>query len=115
MIAIFENGGNITLQGIEEFLREGGKFQLDDESYWITGEVNPGLVYYQLGSWAWAYLVYEMNGNYDIILKYFIEDVPIMGKEASFQLHFGRTIDEFMVEFDAFIRGTNEDVTAILD
>lgn len=115
MMGIKHYGGNITGTGLDSFMDKGIKFQLDNESYWETGEINPGIVYYQFGAWAWAYLIHSVGGDYDIALKFFIADVPLIGKEAAFEYHFGMTIDEFFVEFEQFIQGDDEAWRAILD
>jgi hypothetical protein len=115
MISVKEGSGNISETGLNALLESGVEYRLDNESYWETSEIDPGLIYYQMGAWAWAYLAHKVGGNYDIILKDFIIDIPTMGKEAAFQRHFEMTIDEFFVEFDQFIRGPDEQVWDILD
>ena len=67
-----------------------------------------------LGAWAWAYLIHETGGDVDVALQDFIVDVPMMGREASFELHFGRTMDTFFEEFDAFVLGDDDAWRAIL-
>lgn len=110
MISVKESGGNVTGMGFNELLSSGVEYQLDNESYWESSEINPGLIYYQMGAWTWPYLVDKVGGDYDIVLKDFIIGIPIMGKEAAFQNHFGMTIDAFLIEFDQFIRGPDEQV-----
>jgi hypothetical protein len=51
----------------------------------------------------------------DKVLKEFIQDVPAMGREASFQLHFDRTMDAFFEEFAVFVQGSDDDWRAILE
>jgi hypothetical protein len=115
MMAMKKYGGNITPMGIDGFLDKGIPFDLDDESYWETGEINPGIVYYQLGAWAWAYLIDTVDGDYDVALKFFIADVPLIGKEAAFEYHFGMTLDIFFEEFDEFVLGDDAAWRAILE
>ena len=115
MMGMKAYGGNTSPMGIDEFLSREGGFDLTDESYWERADVSPAVVYYQLGAWAWAYLVHSIDGDVDRALKTFIEDVPIMGRSASFELHFGRTMEEFFDEFAEFVEGDEEDWRAILE
>jgi hypothetical protein len=115
MMAMKTYGGNVSPEGIDEFLETNTSFALDDESYWSRADYSAAAVYYQLGAWAWAYLIYTMDGDVDIVLKDFIHDVPTMGREASFEDHFGRTMDVFFVEFAEFVQGSDEDWQSILE
>jgi hypothetical protein len=115
MMGMKEYGGNTSPEGIDAFLADNDGFNLADESYWERPDFSAAAVYYQLGSWAWAYLVHELDGDVDTVLKDFIQDVPAMGREASFQLHFGRTMDEFFVEFETFVGGSDDEWQAILE
>lgn len=115
MMGMKEYGGNVSPEGIDDFLAANDGFVLADESYWERDDFSAAAVYYQLGAWAWAYLVHELDGEVDIALKDFIHDVPAMGREASFQLHFDRTMEEFFVEFAAFTEGNDDEWRAILE
>jgi hypothetical protein len=115
MMGMKEYGGNVSPEGIDDFLAANDGFVLADESYWERDDFSAAAVYYQLGAWAWAYLVHELDGEVDIVLKDFIHDVPAMGREASFQLHFDRTMEEFFVEFAAFTEGNDDEWRAILE
>ncbi len=115
MMSIKNAGGNISPEGIDDFLADNDSFDLEDESYWESSDFSAAAVYYQLGSWAWAYLVHAMDDNVDKVLKDFIKDVPTMGRDASFQLHFDRTMDDFFVEFADFVQGSDEEWRAILE
>jgi hypothetical protein len=108
-------GGNVSPQGIDAFLAEESAFQLDDESYWEQNDLSAPAVYYQLGAWAWAYLIHQVGGDYDIALKDFIKDVPVMGRAASFEKHFDRTMEDFFEEFSVFVQGSDDDWKVILD
>ena len=108
-------GGNVSPEGIDAFLANEGGFQLDDESYWERNDLSAPAVYYQLGAWAWAYLIHQVGGDYDIALKDFIKDVPVMGRAASFEKHLGRTMEAFFEEFSLFVQGSDDDWKAILD
>jgi hypothetical protein len=68
-----------------------------------------------LGAWAWAYLIDTVDGDYDVALKFFIADVPLLGKEAAFEYHFGMTLDMFFDEFDEFILGDDAAWRSILE
>ena len=114
MMGMKEYGGNTSPEGIDAFLDANGTFDLTDESYWERPDFSAAVVYYQLGAWAWAYLVHEVDGDVDLALKTFIEDVPIKGRAASFEQHFGRTMDAFFVEFGAFVQGSDDEWRAIL-
>jgi len=115
MMGMKEYGGNVSPMGIDAYLGAKTSFDLAYEGYWKLRDYSAAVVYYQLGAWAWAYLVHEVDGDVDLALKTFIEDVPVMGREASFELHFGRTMDEFFVEFAEFVQGSDEEWRAILE
>ena len=109
------DGGNVSPRGIDAFLAENPSFDLADESYWQnTDQTAAAAVYYQLGAWAWAWLVHDRGGDVDLVLKDFIEDVPVMGKAAAFEAHFDRSIEQFFVEFAAFTAGDDAAWQAIL-
>jgi hypothetical protein len=50
-----------------------------------------------------------------VALKFFIADVPLIGKEAAFEYHFGMTLDMFFEEFDEFVLGDDAAWRAILE
>jgi len=115
MMGMKEYGGNTSPEGIDAFLAANSDFDLSDESYWSREDFSAAVVYYQLGAWAWAYLVHAVGGDVDLVLKDFIQDVPTLGREASFQMNLGRTTDEFFLEFSEFVQGTDEEWRAILE
>jgi hypothetical protein len=115
MMSMKKSGGNVSPDGIDDFLAANRSFDLEAEIYWERSDFSAAAVYYQLGSWAWAYLVHELDDNVDKVLKDFIQDVPVMGREASFQLHFDRTMDAFFEEFAVFVQGSDEEWQAILE
>ncbi len=115
MMGMKEYGGNVSPMGIDEYLAKNPTFDLADERYWTRPDFSAAVVYYQLGAWAWAYLIHDLDGDYDTALKDFIIAVPEMGKEASFELHFGRTIEAFFEEFDVFVQGDDDAWRAILE
>ena len=115
MMAMKAYGGNISPIGIDAFLADEDTFDFEDESYWERDDFAAPAIYYMLGAWAWAYLVHEVGGDYDIALKDFIVDIAELGKAASFEKHFGRTLDEFYAEFALFIQGDDDAWRAILD
>ena len=114
MMGMKEYGGNVSPEGIDAFLEANDGFDLEDESYWSKPDFSAAAVYYQLGAWAWAYLVHEMDGDVDTVLKDFIRDVPKAGRSASFEDHFGRSMETFFVEFADFVQGTDDEWRAIL-
>jgi len=57
---------------------------------------------YELGSWGVAYLANKVN-NQNILLNTFYPNLKELGFEASFNLAFGFTTQEFYEEFDAFL------------
>jgi hypothetical protein len=57
---------------------------------------------YELGSWGVAYLANKVN-NQNILLDTFYPNLKELGFEASFNLAFGFTTQEFYEEFDAFL------------
>ena len=114
MMGMKTYGGNVSPEGIDAFLAANDTFELEDESYWSTGDYSAAAVYYQLGAWAWAYLIHELDGAVDVALKDFIIAVPEMGRAASFELHFGRSMEAFYTEFAEFVRGSDEEWRAIL-
>ena len=48
-------------------------------------------------------------------LKDFIRDVPRLGRAASFETHFGMTMEDFFSAFDAFVQDSDEEWRAILE
>jgi len=102
-------------EGIDYFLEDNSEFALNNETYWETDMNRAGMVYYQIGAWAWAYLIHSIDGDIETALKSFIQDIPQDGKSASFQRYFGKTLDEFYAEFDVFIRGSLEDTQTVLE
>lgn len=115
MMSMKNHGTPVSDTSIDDFLAEEGTFDLADESYWSRGDSSAAVVYYQLGAWAWAYLVHELDGDYDVVLRDYIRDVPTLGKEASFERHFGTTTKAFFETFDTFVQGDEESWRAILD
>jgi hypothetical protein len=115
MMDMKRSGGNVSPRGIDAFLANNASFDLADESYWQdTDPTAAAAVYYQLGAWAWAWLVHDRGGDVDLVLKDFVEDVPVMGKGAAFEAHFDRSIEQFFVEFAAFTAGDDAAWEAIL-
>lgn len=109
-------GGNVSPQGIDAFLAANPTFDLADESYWQQPDLTAAAaVYYQLGAWAWAWLVHDQGGDVDKVLKAYIQDVPTLGKSAAFQQHFGRSMDDFFAEFAVFVQGDDDAWRAILE
>ena len=115
MLSMKTSGPPVSPVGIDAFLAAGNTFALDDESYWERGDETAGVVYYQLGAWAWAWLVHDLDGDIDRVLKDYIRDVPELGKSASFERHFGRTVEAFFVEFEDFVQSDEEAWRAILE
>ena len=115
MMALKNSGGSVSRQSIDDFLASEGSFDLADESYWSSDSSAAAVVYYQLGAWAWAYIVHSVDGDVDVVLKDFIADVPSIGRAASFEKHFGMTMEDFFSAFDAFVQGSNDEWQAILE
>ena len=106
-------GANIGRPGITEFLSEGKKVRLDDETYWEKG--NSAQVYYMLGAWATAYLIHGLGVDEKTVLKDWYADILRIGKSAAFEKHMGLTLGEFYKQFDAFIRQSDEEVMRMFD
>ena len=115
MMGMKAYGGNVSPEGIDAFLAENSSFDLADESYWSRPDFSAAAVYYQLGAWAWAYLVHDVGGDVDLVLKDFIRDVPMMGRSASFEKYFGRSMEDFFAEFAEFVKGSDAEWRAILE
>ena len=56
---------------------------------------------YQSGAWAILYLMHR-EGN-DVLLKSFHPNVERLGWNAAFQDAFGQSVEEFSMEFKAFV------------
>lgn len=113
MLELKTAGANIGRPGITEFLSEGKKVRLDDETYWEKG--NSAQVYYMLGAWATAYLIHGLGVDEKTVLKDWYADILRIGKSAAFEKHMGLTLGEFYKQFDAFIRQSDEEVMRMFD
>ena len=111
MLELRKSGANIGRPGINEFLATTQDWQLYNESYWDSG--TSAQVYYMLGAWATAYLVYVQQIDTAIVLKNWYYDIPRIGKSAAFKKHMGLSLAEFYQKFDTFIRQTDNEVMAI--
>ena len=111
MLELRRSGANIGRPGINEFLATTQDWQLNNESYWDQGQ--SAQVYYMLGAWATAYLVYVQQIDTAIVLKNWYYDIPRIGKSAAFKKHMGLSLAEFYQKFDTFIRQTDNEVMAI--
>ncbi|MDP6892347.1 MAG: hypothetical protein QF731_04150 [Verrucomicrobiota bacterium] len=111
MLDLRKTGGNISQQGINDFLLSEKKWHLDNETYWEKG--NYAQVYYMLGAWATAYLIHVEGVAEVTVLKSWYFDVPRIGKSASFKKHMGLSLDNFYRKFDSFIRQSDEEVMKI--
>lgn len=114
MMSMKTTGNPVSPVSIDAFLAEGNTFELDNEDYWSRDDMSAAVVYYQLGAWAWALLVHDLGGDYDVALKDYIQDVPLIGKTAAFEKHFGRTIASFFDDFDEFVRSDDDAWVKIL-
>ena len=108
-----KSGGNIGRPGINDFLEQTKDWQLDNESYWESGEFPQ--VYYMMGAWATAYLIHEQNVDEVAVLKNWYFDIPRIGKSAAFKKHMGLSLAEFYKRFTLFIQQSDEDVMKIFD
>jgi hypothetical protein len=108
MLQLRKSGGNIGRPGINDFLASTKEWRLDDESYW-DNKGPSAQVYYMLGAWATAYLIHVEGADEKAVLKSFFQDMPRLGKAASFEKHMGLSLEEFYKKFDHFIRTTNDD------
>ena len=113
MLELRTSGANIGRPGINEFLSEGKRVRLSDESYWEKR--NSAQVYYMLGAWATAYLIHGLGVDEKVVLKDWYSDILRIGKSAAFEKHMGRTLGTFYEQFDTFIRQSDEDVMRIFD
>ncbi|MDP7050365.1 MAG: hypothetical protein QF600_00420 [Verrucomicrobiota bacterium] len=111
MLELRNTGGNIGGPGINEYISGGKTWSLDEEIYWDTGEA--AQVYYMLGAWATAYLIYVHGVDEVTVLKSWYFDVPCIGKSAAFKKHMGLSLNEFYAKFNAFIRQSNDEVMEI--
>jgi len=111
LLELRQNGANIGRPGINEFLAEGSGYRLEDESYWEKG--NSAQVYYMLGAWATAYLIHKRGVDEVTVLKDWWQDILPLGKSAAFKKHMGVSLEAFYIEFDAFIRQSDEEVMKI--
>ncbi len=113
MLQLRTTGGNIARPGINDFLADGKKFRLDDESHWENEDGGSAQVYYMLGAWATAYLIHVQGIEEKTVLKDWYFDILPLGKSAAFKKHIGISLEEFYAKFDAFIRQSDERVMAI--
>ncbi|MEE2948032.1 MAG: hypothetical protein VX392_06920 [Verrucomicrobiota bacterium] len=111
MLELRKTGGNIGRPGINEFISEEKNWHLDEEIYWETGEA--AQVYYMLGAWATAYLIYVHGVDEVTVLKSWYLDIPRIGKSAAFEKNMGLSLNEFYANFNTFIRQSNDEVMEI--
>ena len=57
---------------------------------------------YELGAWGVAYLTNKVN-NQNVLLDTFYPNLKELGFEATFNLAFGYSTEEFYNEFDTFL------------
>ena len=93
MLQLRKTGGNIGKPGINKFISGGKTWRLDEEIYWETGEA--AQVYYMLGAWATAYLIYVHGVAEVTVLKSWYLDIPVIGKSAAFEKHMGLSLSRF--------------------
>ena len=113
MLQLRTTGGNIGRPSINEFLTKTPQWQLQNESYWETGEF--AQVYYMLGAWATAYLIHVQGIDEAVVLRDWYRDIPSLGKTAAFKKHMGLSLADFYEQFDQFIRQPEEDVMKIFE
>jgi hypothetical protein len=65
-----------------------------------------------LGAWAVQYLKHEKG--MDAILNEFYPAIRSLGWEEAFSQTFGRTVDQFYIEFDRFMNQSNDDLIKFL-
>lgn len=106
MLQLRKTGGNIGHPSINEFFTKTKAWQLENETYWETGESAP--VYYMLGAWATAYLIHVQGVDEVVVLKDWYQDIPSIGKSASFRKHMGLSLADFYKRFSVFIRQSDE-------
>jgi len=111
MLDLRKTGGNIGELGINDFISGGRNWRLDDETYWETGGTPQ--VYYMLGAWATAYLIYVQGVPEVIVLKSWYFDIPRIGKSAAFEKHMGLSLNDFYLKFNEFINRSNDEVMKI--
>ena len=113
MLQLRKTGGNIGKPGINKFISGGKTWRLDEEIYWETGEA--AQVYYMLGAWATAYLIYVHGVAEVTVLKSWYLDIPVIGKSAAFEKHMGLSLKDFYGKFNTFISQSNEKVMEIFE
>jgi hypothetical protein len=67
---------------------------------------------YLLGAWAVQYLKHDKG--IDAILNEFYPAIRSLGWEEAFSQTFGRTVDQFYIEFDRFMNQSNDDLIKFL-
>ena len=67
---------------------------------------------YLLGAWAVQYLKHEKG--MDAILNEFYPAIRSLGWEEAFSQTFGRTVDQFYIEFDRFMNQSNDELIKFL-
>jgi hypothetical protein len=67
---------------------------------------------YMFGAWAIQYLKQEKG--VDVFLNEFYPSIRELGWEEAFRKTFGRTVDQFYIEFDRFINQSNDELIKFL-
>jgi hypothetical protein len=67
---------------------------------------------YMFGAWAIQYLNQEKG--MDVFLNEFYPSIRELGWEEAFRKTFGRTVDQFYIEFDRFINQSNDELIKFL-
>jgi hypothetical protein len=111
MLQLRTTGGNIGRPSIKDFLSKTPRWQLQNETYWETGEF--AQVYYMLGAWATAYLIHVQGVDEAVVLRDWYRDILSLGKSAAFKKHMGLPLTEFYEQFDHFIRQPDKVVMKI--
>ena len=86
------------------------EFQKDDPTLNLenSGESTFARAPYMFGAWAVQYLKHEKG--MDVFLKEFYPAIRNLGWEQAFSQTFGRTVDQFYIEFDRFINQPNDEL-----
>jgi hypothetical protein len=77
-----------------------------------SGESTFARAPYMFGAWAVQYLKHEKG--MDVFLKEFYPAIRNLGWEQAFSQTFGRTVDQFYVEFDRFMNQSNDELIKFL-
>jgi hypothetical protein len=92
---------------IQDFKKEDPTLTLEN-----SGDSTFARAPYMFGAWAIQYLKHEKG--MDVFLSEFYPAVRDLGWETAFSQVFGRTVDQFYLEFDRFLNQSDEEIIKYL-